>query len=585
MQRYFIRTIARISFVAMVLGLLMVTSMTPALAARVKKITINDVSLVEGNGGSDSLVFTVSWTGSKGGAAPSASYATANGTALAGSDYTSKTGTVNLTNGGCKCGTISISVSGDNLSEGTESFVVNLSSPANGTITDPQGVGTIYDNEGPSALIVTDSSAAEGAGTMGFTVLLTSGNPSPVTVDYATTSGSATATDDYTTTSGSLTFTPSQTSKSVSVPLVQDALSEDTETFTVDLTNASGAPVTAPQGIGSITDDDADPSFTVDDVSVAEGAAGSASATFTVALSAAAGRETAVDISTSDATATAGTDYTSASSTLTFAPGETSKTFAVSVAGDLVFESDESFDVTLASPVNADLGDQADVGTITNDDLTPGLSVDDVSIVEGNTETSTATFTVSLSTPSAFASSVNWSTIDGTATAGVDYVAGSGGVSFAVGETSKTVTITVQGDAIDEANETFDVALANPLGSLIADGTGVGSIADDDKTVTGLTAKAKKTTRSVKVSGLIESAAPGMKVAATLQRKKGAKYVKVSSVSANVTRLLDRDADGLIDGSYVASFKRPKRGVYRVLVRYVGNAQFLPCGKKIALRI
>ncbi len=205
--------------------------------------------------------------------------------------------------------------------------------------------------------------------------------------------------------------------------------------------------------------------------------------------------------------------------------------------------------------------------------------------MEGNSGTTTATFTVSLSNPSAFASSVSWSTVDGSATAGVDYVAGADGVSFAVGETTKTVDVTVQADAVDEANETFDVALANPVGSLIADGTGVGSIADDDKTVTGLTAKAKKTTRSVKVSGLIETAAPGMKVAVTLQRKKGARYVKVSSVSANVTRLLDRDADGLIDGSYVASFKRPKRGAYRVLVRYVGNTDYLPCGKRIALRI
>lgn len=586
MQRYRIRIItARIASVAMMLALATGLTTTPAHAARVKTITINDVSLVEGNGGSNSLVFTVSWTGSKGGAAPSASYATANVTATAGSDYTSKTGTVNLTNGGCRCGTISISVSGDNIYEGTETFVVNLSNASNATLGDPQGVGTIYDNEGPPALIVTDASAAEGGGTMGFSVLLTSGSGSAVTVDYATTSGSALGSDDYTATSGSLTFTSGQTSKSVSVPIVQDALSEDTETFTVDLSNASGAPVTAPQGVGSISDDDPDPSVSVDEVSLVEGAAGTASATFTVSLSAAAGRETAVDVATSDATATAGSDYTSTSSTLTFAAGETSKSFAVPVAGDLVFEGDETFAVALSSPVNADLGDAAGLGTITDDDLTPGLSVDDVSIVEGSSGTATATFTVSLSNPSAFVSSVDWSTIEGSATAGADYVAGTGAVSFAVGQTSRTFDVTVQGDSVDEADETFTVVLANPLGSLIADDTAVGSIDDDDKTLTALTAKVKKTARSVRVSGVIETAAPGMKVAVTLQKKKGAKFVKLSSTSVNVAGLMDRDLDALTDGSYKASFKRPRRGVYRVLVKYVGDADYLACGKKIALRI
>lgn len=586
MQRYRIRIIiARIASVAMMLALAAGLTATPAHAARVKRITINDVSLVEGNGGSNSLVFTVSWTGSKGGAAPSASYATADVTATAGSDYTSKTGTVNLTNGGCHCATISIWVSGDNIFEGTETFVVNLSNPSNATLGDAQGVGTIYDNEGPPALIVTDASAAEGGGTMGFSVLLTSGSGSAVTVDYATTSGSALASDDYTAISGSLTFTGGQTSKSVSVPIVQDALSEDTETFTVDLSNASGAPVTAPQGVGSISDDDPDPSVSVDDVSIVEGAAGTASATFTVSLSAAAGRETAVDVATSDATAIAGTDYTSTSSTLTFAAGETSQNFTVAVAGDLVFEGDETFAVALSSPVNADLGDAAGLGTITDDDITPGLSVDDVSIVEGSSGTATATFTVSLSNPSAFVSSVDWSTVDGSATAGVDYVAGTGAVSFAVGQTSRTFGVTVQGDGIDEADETFTVVLANPLGSLISDDTGVGSIDDDDKTLTGLTAKVKKTARSVRVSGVIETAAPGMKVAVTLQKKKGAKFVKLSSKSVNVAGLMDRDLDGLTDGSYKASFKRPRRGVYRVLAKYVGNADYLPCGKKIALRI
>ena len=269
MQDYRSRTIARLATLAMLVGILAAVGAAPAHAARVKTISINDVSVVEGDTGTKSLAFSVTWKGSRGGAAPSASYTTADATAAAGSDYTAKSGTVTLTNGGCRCGTITISVTGDAVYEGTEAFAVNLSNAVNGTLGDSQGIGTIYDNEGPPSLVVTDATAAEGDGSMGFSVLLTSASSSAVTVDYATAAGTATAASDYTTTSGTLTFSAGQTSKAVSVPVLQDTLSEDTETFTVGLSNASGAAVTAAQGTGSISDDDADPTFTVDDVSPA----------------------------------------------------------------------------------------------------------------------------------------------------------------------------------------------------------------------------------------------------------------------------------------------------------------------------
>jgi hypothetical protein len=528
----------------------------------------------------------VSWKGSRGGAAPSASYTTADVTALAGADYTAKSGTVNLTNGGCRCGTITISVSGDAVFEGTETFAINLSNAANGTLGDSQGVGTIYDNEGPPSLVVTDANAAEGDGAAGFTVLLTSASASAVTVDYATVGGTAAAASDFTSTSGSLTFSAGQTSKAVSVPVLQDTLSEDAETFTLGLANPSGASITAAQGTGSITDDDADPTFSVNDVAVAEGAGGTVAATFTVTLSAAAGRETLVDVATSDTTATAGADYTATTSTLTFAAGETSKGVAVDVAGDLAHEGDETFNVTLSSPVNADITDATGVGTITDDDPVPSASVDDVAITEGTVGTSTATFTVSLSNPSAFASSVDWSTADGSATASADYEAGAGIVALAAGETSGTFAVTVQADSVDEADETYSVALANPSGASVADGAGTGTITDDDMTPTALTAKVRKTARTLKVSGVLETAAAGMKVAITLQKKQGGKYVKVAATTSKVARLMDRDSDGLTDGAIATSFKRPKRhGTYRLLFKHAGDADHAGCSKKIIFRL
>ena len=126
---------------------------------------------------------------------------------------------------------MNVPILGDTTTEGTETFAVNLSSPVNAKIADAQGIGTIYDNEGPPSLVVTDVSGAEASGTISFSVLLTNASGSSVSVDYATADGSAIAGSDYTATSGPLTFTPGQTSKTVPVTIVNDALAEDDETL------------------------------------------------------------------------------------------------------------------------------------------------------------------------------------------------------------------------------------------------------------------------------------------------------------------------------------------------------------------
>ena len=110
----------------------------------------------------------------------------------------------------------------------------------------------------------------------------------------------------------------------------------------------------------------------------------------------------------------------------------------------------------------------------------PTLSINDVSVTEGNAGATTATFTVSLSAAASTAVTVNYATADATATAGSDYVAGSGTLSFAVGETAKTLTITVNGDTTVEPNETFLVNLSTPVGATIADAQGQGTIVNDD---------------------------------------------------------------------------------------------------------
>ena len=166
-----------------------------------------------------------------------------------------------------------------------------------------------------------------------------------------------------------------------------------------------------------------------------------------------------VNYATANGTALAGSDYTAASGTLTFAPGQTSKTVTVNVTGDTAVEPNETFVVNLSAPSGATLFDGQGLGTILNDDG-PVLRINDVSKAEGNAGTSAAVFTVTLTPASTGTVTVNYATANGTALAGSDYTAASGTLTFAPGQTSKTVTVNVTGDTVAEPNETFVVNLS-----------------------------------------------------------------------------------------------------------------------------
>ncbi len=142
--------------------------------------------------------------------------------------------------------------------------------------------------------------------------------------------------------------------------------------------------------------------------------------------------------------------------------------------GDSSDESNETFVVNLNTLVGGpgQIGDAQGVGTITDNDAPPTLSVNDVSVAEGNAGTTTATFTVSPSAASGNSVTFDWATAAGTATAGTDFASASGSRTIAAGATSTTIVITVNGDAVDENNETFTVTLSNPVNATIADGSG-----------------------------------------------------------------------------------------------------------------
>ncbi|GFM18767.1 hypothetical protein PO1_contig-033-21 [Mycobacterium sp. PO1] len=233
------------------------------------------------------------------------------------------------------------------------------------------------------------------------------------------------------------------------------------------------------------------PTVSVGDASASEGDSDSTTLTFTVTLSEPAGQPVTVSYSTANGTATAaGADYTPTVGTLTFAAGETVKTVNVAVTGDTMIELDEQFTLNLSAPVNAVIGDGVGVATIVNDDVDtapstpPAVSIADLTVAEGDGEHSHFMFTVTLDKASDETVTVQYSTSDGTAIAGVDYTATTGTVTFAPGVTTQLVHVDVIGDAAAEPNETFTVTLSSPVGATLADGSAIGTITDDDTVTT-----------------------------------------------------------------------------------------------------
>jgi hypothetical protein len=225
--------------------------------------------------------------------------------------------------------------------------------------------------------------------------------------------------------------------------------------------------------------------ISINDASVVEGNSGTSDAVFTITLSKAAALPVTINFATSDGSAKAGSDYFSNSGTLTFDPGQLSKSVSVRVIGDTSREPDETFFVNLSGATNAAISDGQGTCTILNDDGPPALSISDVIVIEGNSGAVNAVFTVTLSPASGQTVTVNFATADDTATlANNDYVAASGTLTFTPGERGKLVEVLVIGDNSQEPDETFLVRLSSPVNADILDGIGVGTIINDESPLT-----------------------------------------------------------------------------------------------------
>ena len=352
---------------------------TPSVcdAVSLPSASINDVSVTEGNSGTKTVTFTVTLSSpAPSGSTTSVRIVTAPGTATAGSDYVSSSGTLTFA-AGQTSRTRSITINGDTMPEGNETFFANLSSPVGLTIADSQGVATILDDDTPAlpSISINDISITEGnSGTRAatFTLSLSAAASSPVSVSYATANGTASAGSDYLAATGTVTLAAGVTSQSFSITINGDTAVEADETFSVNLSSPTGATIADGQGVGTIVNDDtapAAPSLRINDVSVTEGNSGTRNITFTVTLSAAATGTVGVTATTANGTATAGTDYTGGTVTLSFAPGQTSRTASLPVRGDTTVEPNETFFVNLSNATGgATIADGQGIGTIVNDD-------------------------------------------------------------------------------------------------------------------------------------------------------------------------------------------------------------------------
>lgn len=223
--------------------------------------------------------------------------------------------------------------------------------------------------------------------TVTFTVTLSAASSVTTTVEYATADGTAKAGKDYEATNGTLTFDPGETEKVITVTINGDATDEFDETFVVVLSNSDNAEIVDVQGEATIHDDDALVTVSISDAVLnAEGDIGTRQMIFTVSLSVASEKPITVDFTTSDDTAHDSSDYAATSGTLSFAVGETEKTIAVMIRGDMQFETNETFVVSLSSPVNTTVDDGEAIGTITNDDplLTVNSTADKPDLTPGN---------------------------------------------------------------------------------------------------------------------------------------------------------------------------------------------------------
>ncbi|WP_420633094.1 Calx-beta domain-containing protein [Candidatus Palauibacter sp.] len=446
----------------------------PVTAAISSQLSVADAEATEEEDAAVEFVVTLTPAASD---TVTVDYATADGTATAGEDYTATSGTLTFA-AGDTTKTISVSITDDTLDDDGETFTLTLGNASSGVqLGDATATGTINDNdESLPTVSVSDASATEGDA-VAFTVSLSATSSRQVTVDYATSDGTATSGTDFTAHSGTLTFATNETSKTVSVATTDDSVDEENETFTLALSSPANATLGDATATGTINDNDNAAPLTA---SFSDMPASHTGEEFTFGLTFS--EEVEVGYVTLRDTAFAVTggevrqaqrqqqgsnqawnitvEPTSANDTVTITLPETTDCDAV----DAICTGDER-------PLSHSLSSVV-AGAVS----TPAVSVSDASAAEGDA----VAFTVSLSATSSQQVTVAYATSGGTATSGTDFTAQSGTLTFAANETSKTVSVATTDDSVDEENETFTLTLSSPTNATLGSATATGTINDND---------------------------------------------------------------------------------------------------------
>lgn len=407
----------------------------------------------------------------------SVSYASVNGTATAGSDYTATQGTLNFAVGETSK-TITVPLIDDGLDAVYwEGFKVILSHPSRGTEigTPSQASRLIGDSDGIHAWMnfkVTAVQVNESAGSVALEV--TRGGiatDADISINYATVDGTAKAGTDYESTSGTLDFGPGVLSRTITVPIVNDLTNEGSETFRVVLADpTNGAHLgeydtNATTAVVTIADDDpATPTlgFRTGSVHVGENAGSVKVEVLRTGLVATSAVD--VDYATADDSAIAGIDYTATAGTLHFAAGQDSQTIEVPILDDAKFEPAKSFRLTLDNPAGGAVLGAITTAIVTIDDDDPELAT--VAMDSGSVSVAESAGAVVINVVRsgnvASAVSVSYATSAGSAAAGADYTSTTGTLRFAAGQTLATIRVPIINDPSRELAETFTVKLSAP---------------------------------------------------------------------------------------------------------------------------
>lgn len=436
----------------------------------------------------------------------SVDYTTVDASAQNGSDYIAVTGTANFAGNLNETITFTVPITDDNVLEANESLRIELSNAVPGgnvlaaSIVTTDGQITIVDNEEAVNVTTSITTVDESTGLATVTLTLDNAVQGGFTVDYSTANGSATAGTDFSATDGTATFAGSAGEQvTFTVPILDDAVVEGTESLGIQLSNVvpgdsvSAADIGTTDGSIAITDDDAAATVSASVTTVSE-----SSALVTLTLDRAVQGGFTVNYTTADGTAIAGSDYLTTAGVASFSGtvGET-VTFVVPVINDNVVEGTESLSILLSNVVPGGITPASSINTV--DGSVTILDDDGVANVRASVTTvdehaGTATVVLTLENAIQGGLSVDYTTADGTATAGLDYTATSGTASFsgALGETV-SFTVPINDDSIVEATEAFNIVLSNvvPGGNLPASSValtdGSVSITDNDEATVSLT--------------------------------------------------------------------------------------------------